>query len=78
MRQDRERAARLCSSRTDFGRSQPTSANRPPAATAPSDGAAYLNRVIDRGARQLAQLTGGRKRALAAPAYQAGGLLVMR
>ena len=37
--------------------------------------AAYLAAVIDRGAAQLVTLTDGRKRALSALAYQAGGLL---
>ena len=37
--------------------------------------AAYLATVIDRGAVQLAALTDGRKRALSALAYHAGGLL---
>ncbi len=37
--------------------------------------AAYLTTVIDRGAADLAALTDGRKRALSALAYQAGGLL---
>lgn len=58
---------------------RPTSCPAPPPtprSQRPSrDGAAYLTRVIDRGAHQLAQLTDGRKRALAALAYQAGGLL---
>jgi hypothetical protein len=38
-------------------------------------GAAYLTTVIDRGAARLVGLSDGRKRALAALAYQAGGLL---
>ena len=37
--------------------------------------AAYLATVINRGAAQLAALTDGRKRALSALAYHAGGLL---
>ncbi|WP_141658792.1 bifunctional DNA primase/polymerase [Carbonactinospora thermoautotrophica] len=37
--------------------------------------AAYLTTVIDRGAADLATMTDGRKRALSALAYQAGGLL---
>ena len=37
--------------------------------------AAYLATVISRGATQLAALTDGRKRALSALAYHAGGLL---
>jgi hypothetical protein len=37
--------------------------------------AAYLATVISRGATQLANLTDGRKRALSALAYHAGGLL---
>ena len=43
--------------------------------TAPGRGAAYLTAVIDRGAARLASMRDGRKRALAALAYQAGGLL---
>jgi len=38
-------------------------------------GAAYLDAVINRGVRHLAGLSEGRKRALAALAYRAGGLL---
>jgi hypothetical protein len=38
-------------------------------------GAVYLTRVIDRGAAELAAMTDGRKSALSALAYQAGGLL---
>ena len=37
--------------------------------------AAYLATVIGRGAAQLAAMSDGRKRALSALAYQAGGLL---
>ena len=44
--------------------------------TRPSQsGAAYLSTVIDRGATRLTVMDDGRKRALAALAYQAGGLL---
>jgi len=52
-----------------------TPATPQPAATAPGRGAAYLTAVIDRGAARLASMRDGRKRALAALAYQAGGLL---
>jgi Bifunctional DNA primase/polymerase, N-terminal len=48
---------------------------QPPNGRPGREGAAYLTRVIDRGARQLAQITDGRKHALAALAYQVGGLL---
>lgn len=59
---------------------QPTHPTAPPLPAPRSerpgrDGAAYLSRVIDNGARQLATMTDGRRRALAALAYQAGGLL---
>ena len=49
-----------------------------PAVSEPGSGpgpAAYLATVITRGATQLANLTDGRKRALSALAYHAGGLL---
>ena len=52
-----------------------TPATPSPAAAAPGRGAAYLTAVIDRGAARLASMRDGRKRALAALAYQAGGLL---
>ena len=55
-----------------------TTAARHPAATirpAAPGPAAYLATVIARGAAQLAALTDGRKRALSALAYHAGGLL---
>jgi hypothetical protein len=50
----------------------------PPPLSQPGGGpgpAAYLATVISRGAAQLAALTDGRKRALSALAYHAGGLL---
>ena len=50
----------------------------PPALPSPGSGAgpaAYLATVIARGANQLAALADGRKRALSALAYHAGGLL---
>ncbi len=46
----------------------------PPGGPSPA-GAAYLSTVIDRGAARLAAMSDGRKRTLAALAYQAGGLL---
>ena len=58
-----------------------TTAPRQPATPPPlpssggSGPAAYLATVINRGAVQLAALTDGRKRALSALAYHAGGLL---
>jgi Bifunctional DNA primase/polymerase, N-terminal len=49
---------------------------RPPLPTSGGPGpAAYLATVINRGAAQLAAMTDGRKRALSALAYHAGGLL---
>jgi hypothetical protein len=54
----------------------PRQPGRPAPAPAPGrHGAAYLTIVISRGAAQLATMTDGRKRALSALAYQAGGLL---
>jgi Bifunctional DNA primase/polymerase, N-terminal len=53
----------------------PTRPGPAPAAQPGRAGAAYLTTVIDRGAARLAGLNDGRKRALAALAYQAGGLL---
>ena len=47
----------------------------PPAPGGGPGPAAYLATVIGRGAAQLAALTDGRKRALSALAYHAGGLL---
>jgi hypothetical protein len=50
----------------------------PPRFLSPSGGpgpAAYLTTVLSRGAIQLATMTDGRKRALSALAYHAGGLL---
>ncbi len=52
-----------------------TPATPQPTAAVPGRGAAYLTAVIDRGATRLAGMRDGRKRALAALAYQAGGLL---
>ena len=52
---------------------QPVS--RPPPSPGGPGPAAYLATVIDRGATQLAALADGRKRALSALAYHAGGLL---
>ncbi|GAB3979167.1 bifunctional DNA primase/polymerase [Actinoallomurus acanthiterrae] len=46
-----------------------------PARTGARGPAAYLTTVINRGAAELAALTDGRQRALAALAYQTGGLL---
>ena len=57
-----------------------TTTARHPAAAPPPAGpgpAAYLTTVITRGANQLAVLTDGRKRALSALAYHAGGLLAL-
>jgi hypothetical protein len=49
---------------------------RPPLSRADGPGpAAYLVTVVSRGAAQLAAMTDGRKRALSALAYHAGGLL---
>ncbi|MGH3326195.1 MAG: bifunctional DNA primase/polymerase [Streptomycetales bacterium] len=56
----------------------PPPAPRLPAPRSRPDGpgpAAYLTTVINRGASHIATLTDGRKRALAALAYHAGGLL---
>jgi hypothetical protein len=50
-------------------------AQRPASGPAGPGPAAYLATVIDRGAGQLAAMTDGRKRALSALAYHAGGLL---
>jgi hypothetical protein len=47
----------------------------PHAAVADRRGAAYVNAVITRGTARLAAIDDGRKRALAAIAYQVGGLL---
>jgi hypothetical protein len=58
----------------------PQPARRQPGPAGPSRpsgraGAAYLTTVINRGAARMAAIDDGRKRALAALAYQAGGLL---
>jgi hypothetical protein len=57
----------------------PQPARRQPGPAAPSlpgrVGAAYLTTVINRGAARIAAMDDGRKSALAALAYQAGGLL---
>jgi hypothetical protein len=50
-------------------------AQRPASGSAGAGAAVYLAAVIDRGAGQLATMTDGRKRALSALAYYAGGLL---
>ena len=58
---------------------RPGSARRQPRLVGPSEpgraGARYLTTVINRGGARLSAMTDGRKRALAALAYQAGGLL---
>ncbi len=57
---------------------RPAELSAPPAtsiAGPPGCGAAYLDTVIRRGAARLTAMDDGRKRALSALAYQAGGLL---